>query len=291
MSFTLNSGIVIFDVIEILWDSPKTREIFCQKLKEKNLPSDIETVSKYIRTLRKLGFKVVYKNDAYQLIDTPFKNKTRHNSDGLEITFSLLRELFAGKTTLREKDLEEKLLNILNPNKNIQIKNRAELIFKNNDRISKNLLILNKAIIKNDALKFTYQKEEFLTIPKELIYKKNGIFLVAYSKKEELTKVFRLDKIKKLKVENNESANFYEIKNETIFKITGRLIKNYILREREIAHYKDGYVLVTNYTEEKEQLFSRILRYGKYCEVVYPESDKEFFKEKVKDLIKYYEKL
>ena len=293
MSFTINSGTVIFDVIKVLQSAPKSREEFCQKLKERNLSTDNDTITKYVRTLRELDFDVVYRNGAFQLIKTPFKYKIENEEiEGLEIAISLLRELFKGKIEPREKDFEEKMLNLFDFDKNlIKTKEANTLKFKKTKTASYNIFKLNQYILNPAILKIQYFKKEFLILPKELKYQKNGVFLIAYNKTEEKIQKFKVNLIVNLKFQGYLNDEFEFLKQETVFKISGRLIKNYILREGEIAHYKEDCVLVTNFVEEKEELFSRLLKYGKYCEVVYPEKDRQIFIQKLKDLIEHYEKM
>ena len=77
----------------------------------------------------------------------------------------------------------------------------------------------------------------------------------------------------------------------TVFKLTGRLIRNYVLKEGEVAHYKDFEVRVTNFYEDKDELLNRLLKYGKNCEVVYPVEDRELMKKKIEKMIKHYQSM
>ena len=68
-------------------------------------------------------------------------------------------------------------------------------------------------------------------------------------------------------------------------KKKGDLKKSYMAKEGENVSPYDDYLIVTNKNEDKEVLFKRLLKYGTYCEVLYPKSDREKFINLVENLI------
>ena len=71
----------------------------------------------------------------------------------------------------------------------------------------------------------------------------------------------------------------------TTFKITGRLKNAYAPREGEIISEFKDHIIVSNKKEDKDELFKRLLKYGSFCEILYPKSDREKFKTLVTGLI------
>ncbi len=75
----------------------------------------------------------------------------------------------------------------------------------------------------------------------------------------------------------------------TTFKITGRLKYAYDIKEGETVSSYDDCLIVTNKNEDKSELFRRLLKYGNLCEILYPKTDRENFKNLVYSLINRFE--
>lgn len=296
MSFTLNSGLRIFDIIEILMSSPSSRREICELLNRKEIKADIKTITKYIRTLKLAGFDIRVENKKFQVYKTPFTTSlTKEEKDGLMAVMALLNNFFKGGANRDYKLMEEKLRNIfaLKNNLEINIENKPiDFNFEADENLSFNIMKLSKYLMEDNVkLKIKYEKKRYIIFPKEIKYKRNGVFLYAYNKTKEKNSIFRVDLITDIKFIEYVNPEFPTTGKQTIFKITGRLKKNYILREGEVAKYMEDEVYVTNVYEDKEELFNRLIKYGKYCEVTYPESDRKKFKNKIKNLIKHYKSM
>lgn len=296
MSFTLNSGLRIFDIIEILMSSPSSRREICELLNRKEIKADIKTITKYIRTLKLAGFDIRVENKKFQVYKTPFTTSlTKEEKDGLMAVIALLNNFFKGGANRDCKLMEEKLRNIfaLKNNLEINIENKPiDFNFEADENLSFNIMKLSKYLMEDNVkLKIKYEKKRYIIFPKEIKYKRNGVFLYAYNKTKEKNSIFRVDLITDIKFIEYVNPEFPTTGKQTIFKITGRLKKNYILREGEVAKYMEDEVYVTNVYEDKEELFNRLIKYGKYCEVTYPESDRKKFKNKIKNLIKHYKSM
>lgn len=296
MSFTLNSGLRIFDIIEILMSSPSSRREICELLNRKGIKADTKTITKYIRTLKLAGFDIRVENKKFQVYKTPFTTSlTKEEKDGLMAVMALLNNFFKGGANRDCKLIEEKLRNIfaLKNNLEINIENKPiDFNFEADENLSFNIMKLSKYLMEDNVkLKIKYEKKRYIIFPKEIKYKRNGVFLYAYNKTKEKNSIFRVDLITDIKFIEYVNPEFPTTGKQTIFKITGRLKKNYILREGEVAKYMEDEVYVTNVYEDKEELFNRLIKYGKYCEVTYPESDRKKFKNKIKNLIKHYKSM
>lgn len=285
MSFTLNSGIKIFDFIEAIWENPKSREELCKKLEKRQLIAKTETISKYIRTLRRAGFEVKSKKSKpYEITKTPFEiTLCEKELNGLFVFLKTSNILFQGITSKELELLKYKFKNLINNFKE-ELSDNKESYYK--EPVWENFYSLNKILFKKKkGVKITNLNKKITIIPKRIKYKQNGIFISFYNLNKMKVQNSKADIIKNLKEDNAIHFEYYEA---TVFKLTGPLRKNYILREGEIAHYKQDGVYVSNSYEEKNELFLRLMRYGANCEIINPLSHKKLFISKLKSLIEYY---
>ena len=73
------------------------------------------------------------------------------------------------------------------------------------------------------------------------------------------------------------------------FKLTGNLAKRYEARPNESVELSpDGSLIVTNKNENKELLFSRLLRYDDKCEIIRPVAYREEMKELIDKMLQNY---
>ena len=88
----------------------------------------------------------------------------------------------------------------------------------------------------------------------------------------------------------NQFVNPYNAEQTTIFKLKGGLAKRYEARENEKAEVNpDRTVTITNRNENKELLFSRLLRYDDKCEILYPKAFREDMKNIINSKVSNYE--
>lgn len=288
MPNVLNSGLKIFDIIEALWQNPTSREDLSKILLEKNISINKETISKYLRTLRGLGFEIISdKKREYTILKTPFKFELDDSKEGFYVFKNVFSEVFENNKKLKNY-LEYKLDNLFDINQFEKPPKNPDITISK-DTLS-NLLKLKSVIENQEKIKFSYKKEEIKALPMQIRYSKNGFFLNAYIESEQKVKIFKIEKIKNIKIYKT-SINDFEPMCKTTFVLKGELIKNYILREHEIAHYSKDSVAITNFCEEKEELFNRLMKYGAYCEIVSPESDRQKFKQTLISTIKHYKSM
>lgn len=285
MSYTINSGIKIFDFIEAVWKNPKSREELCKILKEKGLTTGVEAVSKYIRTLRKSGFEIKSKKTKpYEIIKTPFKiTLSKEELKGFNTFLNTADALFQGKISKESDFLKYKFQNLIeNFDENIKKHKRNYY----NKFVVENFYLLNRALFKKKTwFKITNLHRKTTILPKRIKYKQNGIFISFYNADKMKVQNSRADIIKNFKEDESLHFEYYEA---TVFKLTGPLRKNYILREGEVAHYRKDGIYVSNSYEEKNELFLRLMRYGTNCEIISPLSHKKLFVSKLKNLIEHY---
>lgn len=290
MSLIQNSGLRIIKIINILMKNPSSRDEVCFELDKDEMGVYTNTVSKYLRTLRSLGFEIKKENNKFSILKTPFKIKlTKQEEEGFETCDFIVKTYYTKEAMDTYQGLKNKILN------NIEKKEEEAPLEDNvqvEDKTTVNIDTLSKYISSFEIeISAKYLGKEVKLIPEELRYKKNGIFLLAYDCNlgdEALFSVAKMDEI----TINSFFPRRKNIKTKnTTFKITGRLQKNYVPKENETVHYIGGSMIVTNNFQKKEELFNRLLKYGKYCEVLYPESDRLAFIEKIKSLREYYKSM
>ena len=291
MSFVLNSGLKIFDVIEILWKSPVSREDFCEKMYERGIIIEPETVSKYIRTLRSLGFEIKSKKgNVYEILKTPFQIKLNEKEKEGFFAFMKGAKSLASKKNPENSFLQYKITGLA-ANVPDNDKFDENLKYGDNEEFLDILYDLNRYIYTPSKVRALIRKVRTVIVPKRIRYGKNGAFLTAYEIKSQKIKIFNVKEIKELKYVSPLKENEMLHSCGTIFVLKGRLMRNYILREGEVAHYKGDEVRVTNFYEEKEELFKRLMKYGDKCEIVQSKEDVEKFKLMLRKTMEHYKSM
>ncbi len=285
MPNSINSGVKIFLIIEILFSSPKNIEEISNKLLEYNIKADKKTVSKYLRTLKLFGFEIEKINGRFQVLNSPLMIKQKNS--GAEIIF-LLMEYFFEKENVEYEILKRKFKNIFDVEENLKIKNSIEKTLQLSQSAKKNLELINNLIKKNKTeINAKYKGKKLKLTIKEIKFAKNGVFLFAKDKNLKNSRHIKINNLENIKPDKTKNLKF-KIKEGVNFKIKENLIKNYILKRGEIANYINNEAIITNTYEEKEEIFSRLLKYGTKAEILTPEREKRQFIQKLKSLIEHY---
>lgn len=289
MSAILNSGLIIFDIIKALLENVESREEISLKLKEKNFFSNPKTITKYLTTLRKFGFeiKTLPKNN-YEIVKTPFKINIDEEFEGFIVFKKILNELFKNAED-KKKEFEYKIDNL------VEFSRKDDVVFEQNLSIERKTLLnfiqLKKHIKNKEKIRFSYnRKESIVAFPIKTRIRKNGFFLDAYIKKDEKIRVFKIENIGRIRHYKDYTLDTVP-SYKTTFRVRDALMKNYILREGESAQYKKNSMIVTNLYEEKEELFSRLIKYGVFCKVISPKKDKTLIINKLEDMLQHYKSM
>lgn len=289
MSAILNSGLIIFDIIEALLENVDSREKIALKLKERNISINTKTITKYLTTLRKFGFEInAYPKSNYEVIKTPFKFNIDDCYEGYAIFRKTLFELFKNAEDKKE-DFEYKLDNLIEFSKKENIASELNLSISRKTLL--NFIQLKKHIENEEKIRFSYNKKEsIVALPIKTRIRKNGFFLDAYDKNKEKIRVFKIENMGRIRLYKDFIPDINK-PYKTTFRIKGALMKNYILREGETALYKKNSITITNMYEEKEELFSRLVKYGSLCKIISPKKDKLLFIKKMEDMLSHYKSM
>ena len=290
MPNSINSGVKIFSILEILFNSPKNIGEISKKLFEKNIKADKKTISKYLRTIKLFGFEVEKINGKFQVLNSPIKNKQSFFDDnklGRDIIFYLLKHFFDDKN-LEYLVLKKKFNNIFEIDENLKVEKFIRENFKISAKILENIEQINVLIKKNKKdINVIYKEKKLKLTVKEIIFATNGVFLYAKDKNLKDNRYFKLEEIHNIKPDKTKNLKF-KIKVGINFKLKDSLVKNYILKKGETANYINGETIITNCYEEREEIFSRLLKYGTKIEILTPEKEKRQFIKKIKELIGHY---
>ena len=84
--------------------------------------------------------------------------------------------------------------------------------------------------------------------------------------------------------------NFKKEEQVVTYKLYGALASRYTLREHEEIEVNNlpDHIVIVNKGEDKEELFSRLLRYDSLCEIIKPEIYREEMKTIIKEMLSNY---
>jgi len=287
----LSTPLKIIKILKLMTEKPVTLEEIMLFLEEDNSFVNKETISKYFATLRNAGCDIQKRKNKFY-IKYPVLNFTNTELNTLSILQKTASNLCSKKDndeflkfidklfTLVDKTEVNYYKNILQNSENKSLIDK-ELTNRFKDKIETISQFMGASAQK---IKITYQEKIYNIIPLKFHYFKHSICLFGYDCLNKVNKNFSLSHISDIKQTPILAQNM-DFSLSTTFKIKGRLKNGYLLKEGEILSSYDDYAIVTNKNEDKEVLFKRLLKYGTYCEVLYPKSDREKFINLVENLI------
>lgn len=237
-----------------------------------------ETVLKIINTLKTADISLSKQKNKYFISKLPwlmdFDTENLH-------ALSKLGEFTA---SLGQKDLLEKYNSfLLNLFRYLPEDNLPELWSLENKHLNKYRGFLNlikkleQAKKNNCKIKITLDKESCILDSFEIEYEEQDVFLSGYDVKAHENKSINIKKIKAIKQLPQKSSGVFFPSNVT-FKIKGKLVKSYNLRENEkLIFFDKDHLIISNKGEDKEKLLLRLMKYKNLCEIIGPESFKNDF--------------
>lgn len=277
------SSMQVLKTLQLLLEDNYTMTELIQKLNanEQEPVFNNSVVSKYINTCRFCGLDIPKIHNKYFVASLPF---------GIDISareLDLIEDLrYAVKNTMSAKADEtfEKFLANLSKYSNKQII-RVEPKTR-----QKAFELFDKAVAEKRKINLLFRaKAVFECIPLRIVQKKGKTcFNVIHEGKE---KVIAADRISGLEIMDRRFAQTENTsKQEVVFKLKGKLAGTYTLRENEeiMPDSTEGNLVVSNKGEEKDVLFSRLLRYDKSCEILYPLHYREEMKNLLDEMLKNY---
>ncbi|MCK7489143.1 MAG: hypothetical protein MZU79_02030 [Anaerotruncus sp.] len=138
---------------------------------------------------------------------------------------------------------------------------------------------------------FDTAEKQIVLEPKHLKYDANDVFISGYNpitSEKQLLHLRNVVDIKQLPLK----SKFNYVQSPVIYKLKGRLAKGYSLYENEKIAGSDPEaetITIAAYMDDKDLLIKRLLKYGEYCEIIYPKYAKEKLVNAVNEALKNYE--
>ncbi len=256
------SSIQVLKTLQVLLQGNYTMQELINKLNtnEETPIFNNSVISKYINTCRYCGIDIPKIHNKYFVASMPF---------GLELTntdITLLENLqnaVKENMTSRALKLFDSFVEKLNRYSNKKIA-RVE---KNSYKLTSELF--EGAVADKRKINLMLKNKQILEcIPLKMVENKGKTFFnIYYNNKERMVDSFRVSGIEILT--QKFIQNFKDP--SVIFVLKGDLAKRYTLRENEqLLEQKTDTITISNRGENKDILFSRLLRYDDKCEIINP---------------------
>lgn len=284
LSDKINNGCInIFRFLILLYqnkaDYDSVMEIFNSDIEERGDKNVAQVVlNKYINALRVFGIKInKVKNKFYlesSLYSVPFNDD---DLKSLSIFINAVKNFPDKDISDNVNEFISNLLLRMNNSDRVKLNNligNYDFSFFYSD-IQKQIEDCKQYCKENQILNIIYlnkgREVKRKCCAKELIYETKHTYLSVYDILKHEVAEIPLSKI--LSVESQPLKGKSEVTTTVIYKLKGRLAKNYKVKENEYLESgpdKDGYITVVNRDEPIDRLFSRLMRYDKCCEIISP---------------------
>jgi len=275
------SSIQVMKTLQALLEDNYTMTELITKLNQ-NETSDVfnhSVVSKYINTCRYLGINIPKIHNKYFVASMPF---------GMDLTgkdLELLEKLqLASKESLSVKHgkIFDSFLAKLSKYSNKQIarieEKTSHIIFE----------LFDKAIVDKRKVRLMFRAKAVLDcIPLGIVENKGKTYFNILNSKDK-EKLILVDRICGIEVLDERFVKNYSGQ-VVVYQLKGDLSKRYDLRDNEqLVVREDNSITVSNKGENKEILFSRLLRYDSSCEILHPKHYREEMKNLLDEMLKNY---
>ena len=246
--------------------------------KETDVLFNNSVISKYINTCRFCGFEIPKINNKYYVAKIPF---------GLDLTendVDIIKSLCAyiqDEMSVRKAGLANSFFQKIRRFSNKKI----SLIEKNDINLSVELF--ERAVAKQRKVKLIFKNRDSLEcIPLNVTQTNGKTFFNVYYKKVRNIDISRLSCVQ---MTGQIFVEPYKSDLTVVFRLKGNLAKRYEPRANESVEInQDGTITVTNKNENKEALFSRLLRYDDKCEILQPKCYREDMKNLINEMLHNY---
>jgi predicted DNA-binding transcriptional regulator YafY len=268
-----------------------------------------EVILKYISTLRSAGYKISKPIPAnkysYRLIKSPLTiNLTSDDIKTLAYMENHVHGLYQDKLEKNYFKLIEKISSYMSDSQLAYLGQiRNELKGKIKDFSSKYaqyaplIKKIEKYCLEDQRVTIKYkfhpddEEKQMVIEPKGLKYTPNGVYISGYNSITGEKQLLHLNTIQEIKQLPNKSR-YNSILSPVIYKLKGRLAKGYRLYEGEKVAcdiQDDGTLTIAAYVEDRNLLLQRLLKYGDFCEVIYPKSVRESMISIINNALKNYD--
>ncbi len=275
-----NSSVQVLKTLKVLMQGEYSMKELISLLNEteKEPIFNNSVISKYINTCRYCGIDIQKINNKYYLATLPFGLKLNQiEVDLLKALQGYIKDEMSVKCSKQVDSFMEKIDHYSN----------KEILAVNKNQINMTVELFERAISRKSKIKLIFKTGAVLEgIPVKVTYEKGKIYFIVYNKKSRTIESSRLSGIEILDQRYIEPFNGEQV---VVFKLRDGLAKRYEARCNEyIEQNNDGSITVTNRNENKDMLFSRLLRYDNKCEIIRPKAYREEMKNIIDDMLKVY---
>lgn len=276
------SGMQVIKTLQLLIEDNYTMSELTKKLNEneKTPIFNNSVVSKYINTCRYMGIDIPKIHNKYFVAKLPF---------GLDLSIKdielleNLQKIAAEKLSSKPKKLFNIFIGRLNKYSNKDItKVEKKTVDATYD-------LFDKAIQEKRRIMLMFRAKALLEcIPVDIVeYKGKQCFKVIHKGKERHISIERISGMELLgKIFSTEEHSGQRVE----YILTGELAQRYTLRDHEelLKSELPDYIKIANKGEDKFELFSRLLRYDKDCEIIKPQSYRDEMKVLLDNMLANY---
>jgi len=260
----------------------------CNPNTAKNLSK--EAILKYIYTLRLAGYSIskpsIANNHKYRLTRMPEVIKLNEEElNTLVILERYIASIHLNNLRKNYDDFFKKISKYLSEEQLIILNNKRKT-FKDqlafhNSHYSKHAALIKKAeqlcleerrVIVKYINPLDDKDMQMVLDIKAIKFDSKDVYIAGHSSitgEKQLIHMSYIQDIKSLPAKAKGNA----MTSSVIFKLKDRVAKGYRLYEDEKitqTDTKEATITVTSYIDDKDLLFRRLLRYGDYCEIIYP---------------------
>lgn len=267
------SSIQVLKTLQVLLEDNYTMAQLVKKLNENEKESvfNSSVVSKYINTCRYCGIDIPKIHNKYYVVSMPFGFNITDND------FDLLQKMLETAHDCMSARANKEIIKTMGRLSKYSNK-RIIRIQESTVNLTKDLFI--KAIQQERTVRLLCKNGAVLEcIPISTSLQKNRVCFNVHDKNSNY-QIIPLDKLSGLEI-TNQKFKKSDTDKTVVFKIKGGLIERYKPREHEIliADNSPKFVVYSNHGETKDELLSRLLRYGDLCEIENPSSYREDMKQ------------
>ena len=275
-----NSSIQVLKTLQVLIQGNYSMNELIEILNEKETEPvfNNSVLSKYINTCRYCGMVIPKINNKYYVAKIPF------GLDLSVIDVDLLKSL----QTYVKDEMSVKCSKYIDAFiEKIDHFSNKQIVKVDKKTFNITVELFELAIAKKCKVKLIFKNRCSLTgIPKCIKEEKGKIYFNVYNKRMRSIELSRLSGVELLGQRYIDPLDGDQV---VVFKLSGGLAKRYEARSNEkVELCNDGSIIVTNRNENKELLFSRLLRYDDKCELLQPKIYREEMKILINNMLNNY---
>ena len=278
---TNTSSIQVIKTLKVLLQGDYTMQELIEILNknESDAIFNNSVISKYINTCRFCEFDIPKIHNKYYVAKIPF---------GLDLS-AIDIDLIKSMCAYVHDEMSSKSVSAINSflGKISRFSNK-QIARVTKDKLEMSVELFERAVAKKRKVKLLFKNRETIKcVPLNVSKEGETLFFNVFYKNIRNIDYSRLSGIE---MTGQSYINpFDDGAQVVVFKLKGNLAKRYEARPNESVEVNsDGSITITNKNENKEILFSRLLRYDDKCELIRPIAYREEMKELINNMLKNY---